>query len=331
MKLILHIGMGKTGTSSIQTALRTSTEELKAQKVHYLGMWFDAIYPAFQGHAGLLKFLALDETEMQNAAKTFIEHLKQQAEITGADTFILSNEGIFGNVHYVTPFLHALQPHVDISVVAYIRNPYKWLPSAFTQWGLFHKQQSGPLQTFRERATALIAQYTAMPAWIEIYGAQLDVRKHDTSIDVVQDFCEVCGIDIKPPKFRLLERSEPAEILLRAAFNGRYQSEVFPERFNRIVMTPKRSVVSMEDMTSLCFKYDGLEETVEARRELFETIRNGLGPDFDFISESSETKSMPDLVALQRRLIDHLVEISFQQGERLAKLEQRVQELTENQ
>lgn len=331
MKLILHIGMGKTGTSSIQTALRTGTEELAAQKVHYLGMWFDMIDPAYHGHAGLREFLALDETAQQNAATAFLSHMEQLAQSTGADTFILSNEGIFSNVHRITPFLQALQPHLDLSVIAYIRNPYKWLPSAFTQWGLFHKQNTGPLQSFSERATALTAQYAAMPAWIEIYGGQLTVRKHDTSVDVVQDFSETCGIVIKSPKNRALERSEPAEILLRAAFNGRYPTEVFPERFRRHVMVPRRGVASMQDLKTLCFQHDGLEEAVESRRELFETIHEALGADFDFLNEPADIKPVPDATDLQNRLIDHLVEIAFQQGERLAKLEKQLLELSKDQ
>mgnify|MGYP003672371703 CR=1 FL=1 len=200
MKLILHIGMGKTGTSSIQSALRTNTAALAEQKVHYLGMWFDMIDPAYHGHSGLLDFLALDEAEMQSTAISFFNLMSEKAEANGADTFILSNEGIFGHVHRIKPFLEELRNHVDLSLVAYIRNPYKWLPSAFTQWGLFHKEQKGPLQTFRVRAATLIGQYAAAPVWIETYGDSLTVRLHDTSIDVVEDFCATCGITLPPPQ-----------------------------------------------------------------------------------------------------------------------------------
>lgn len=328
MKLILHIGMGKTGTSSIQTALRTGTEELKAQKVHYLGMWFDAIDPAYRGHAGLVEFMALDDAAKQNAAQLFLAHLQRQAEITGADTFIISNEGIFGNVHRITPFLRALQHHLDLSVIAYIRNPYKWLPSAFTQWGLFHKQQTGPLQTFRERAKVLIEQYAAMPDWIENYGDQLIVRKHDTSVDVVQNFSEACGISIQPPKVRELERSEPVEIMLRAAFNGRHEQEVLPARFERVVARSNHKVVELQKIKELCFSYDGIGEIIENRRILFEKISTDLGPEFDFLSEPSITEYKMDDADFHRRLVDHLVEITFQQGERIKRLENQVETLS---
>ncbi|MFU8863555.1 MAG: polysaccharide biosynthesis protein [Rhodobacterales bacterium] len=331
MKLILHIGMGKTGTSSIQTALRTNAAALAEQKVHYLGMWFDAIDPAYINHLGLRAFVALDETELQKAAVVFAAHVNQLAETTGAETLILSNEGIFGQVHKMKPFLEELRKHVDLSLVAYIRNPYKWLPSAFTQWGLFHKEHKGPLQSFRVRAATLIGQYAAAPVWIETYGDALTVRLHDTSIDVVEDFCATCGITLDPPKKRALERSEPAELLLRAAFNNRYQGEVFPERFRRMVLSPRHAVPSLHDMTDLCFQHDGLVEIVQDRRELFETLHERLGADFDFLTPPEVSKALPDAAELQTRVIDHLVEIAFQQGERIGKLEQQIQELSKDQ
>ena len=37
--LLFHIGMGKTGTSSIQYALDSSADRLAAKGVRYLGMW----------------------------------------------------------------------------------------------------------------------------------------------------------------------------------------------------------------------------------------------------------------------------------------------------
>lgn len=331
MKLILHIGMGKTGTSSIQTALRTNPAALAEQKVHYLGMWFDAIDPAYLNHFGFRAFLALDEQELQKAAVVFAAHMTQVAETTGAETFILSNEGIFGHVHQIKPFLQELAKHVDLSLVAYIRNPYKWLPSAFTQWGLFHKQHHGPLQAFRERAATLIGQYAAAPAWIETYGDALTVRLHDTSIDVVEDFCTTCGITLVPPEKRALERSEPAELLLRAAFNNRYPGEVFPDRFRRMVLSPKYAVPSLRDMADLCFRHEGLVDIVEARRDLFETLPEKLGPDFEFLNQPDTSQGMPDAAELQTRVIDHLVEIMFQQGERIAKLEKQVQDMTKDQ
>ena len=53
MRLILHVGMGKTGTSSIQKVLEANQAGLKAQKAHYLGMWFDFVDPRYHGIQGV--------------------------------------------------------------------------------------------------------------------------------------------------------------------------------------------------------------------------------------------------------------------------------------
>lgn len=49
MKIVFHIGMGKTGTSSIQAALSQNAGELRKQGALYLGMWFDRLDPSYKG------------------------------------------------------------------------------------------------------------------------------------------------------------------------------------------------------------------------------------------------------------------------------------------
>jgi len=60
-KLIVHIGMGKTGTTSIQRALRISTKELDSKGVKYLGMWFEFERDSFVGTKETVKFFKLDQ------------------------------------------------------------------------------------------------------------------------------------------------------------------------------------------------------------------------------------------------------------------------------
>ncbi|OZB18030.1 MAG: hypothetical protein B7X55_05460 [Rhodobacterales bacterium 34-62-10] len=328
MKLILHIGMGKTGTSSIQAALRTSGKELAEQRAHYLGMWFEFIDPAYGGFSGSHNFFRLDQAAQESAARGMVDHLKVLKEKNGTETFILSNESIFGNVSNLKFFIKELGQTVDLSLLAYVRNPYQWLPSAFTQWGLYHKTRPGPLKPFQERAQDLVETYSCLIPWIEGHGDKLTVRNHDTSIDVVADFSRVCGVDLKPLATRVLERSEPAEILLRAAFNDRHSGEVHPDRFNNLVMQNRQPVKRLTELSALCFEHDDLADIVTSKTPLFEDIRDRLGPDFDFLSKPSPAKAAPDQADLQRRLIDYLVEITFQQAERIKKLEIQMQDLT---
>lgn len=330
MKLILHIGMGKTGTSSIQAALRSSKEELAKQKVHYLGMWFEFIDPAYGGFTGSRDFFHLEPEVQKTAARRMVDYMKAWQEKEGTETFILSNESIFGNVNNLKFFIQELSELVELSLLAYVRNPYQWLPSAFTQWGLYHKTLPGPLKPFKERASSLIEVYSALITWSEEFGDNLTVRKHDTSTDVVSDFSQACGVNLQALSSRVLERSEPAEILLRAAFNNRHGTEVHPDRFNNLILQKRQNVPDLKALTALCFDHDGLSEIVNSKASLFEEIRDRLGPEFDFLSKASSPKPQPDATELNRRLVDLLVEITFQQAERIKKLEIQMQELEKN-
>lgn len=330
MKLILHIGMGKTGTSSIQAALRTSKTELAEQRAQYLGMWFEFIDPAYGGFTGSRDFYRLDQAAQESAAQLMVNHLTKLKNENGTETFILSNESIFENVKNIDFFIKKLGQLVDLSLLAYIRNPYQWLPSAYTQWGLYHKTLPGPLKSFQERAQSLVEAYSCLITWLDKFSDVLTVRNHDTSIDVVSDFSDVCGLKLKSLSTRMLERSEPAEILLRAAFNDRHNGEVHPNRFDNLVMQRAQGVRNLSKLSALCFEHDGLAEIVDSKAGLFEDIRDRLGPEFDFLSKPYSSKGPPDEIQLQSRLIDHLVEITFQQAERIKRLEIQMQELTKD-
>ncbi|MEQ8797085.1 MAG: hypothetical protein RLT87_10280 [Gammaproteobacteria bacterium] len=330
MKLILHIGMGKTGTSSIQKTLNHRKEDLASQNTQYLGMWFDILNPEYQGYLGMRQFMQSDETNMKAAGQRFVELLKVRADTQGIDTFILSNEALFANVQNITPFLRVVQQNVDLKIIAYIRDPHEWLPSAFTQWGLFHKQQKGPLKRFSELAPTLIGQYEGIRYWISDFRDVLTVRKHDTSINVVEDFAKVCGIKMERSDKRHLERSEPAETLLRAAFNAHFDNEVMPERFDKILLDRKTGVPHLDDLISLSFEYDGIEGIVKERQDLFEFIRDNCGEEFDFLVGNPNVKTMPDASELRQRLFDFMMEITISQSIRIKRLEKLVYELRSN-
>ncbi|MFC2970478.1 polysaccharide biosynthesis protein [Acidimangrovimonas pyrenivorans] len=332
MRIIFHVGMGKTGTSSVQHALATSTERLAAQKVAYLGMWFDAIDPGFRGYEGQERFFTSDAATMESHAEQFYDRLAARSAAEGIETFVLSNEAIYGNVHNFTPFLRRLQakPDVALQIVAYIRNPYAWLPSAYAQWGIRHKQQPGSIQPYGQRARDLLGIYSGFRAWAENFGDCLAVRRHDKGIDVLADFAETTGLALESMGKRQLERAEPAETLLRALFNNRFEEPVLPERFERVVVdTSLCPVPSLHDMTEFCFRHDETAEIIDEQRPLFEFIRDRLG--IDYLSETPAPAPPPDEAEIQRRMIDYLVEITLNQAQRLKRLERQIKDLRDAQ
>ncbi|WEJ80458.1 hypothetical protein EQ718_16360 (plasmid) [Paracoccus versutus] len=135
MNLILHIGMGKTGTSAIQAALSSSADRLAAQGAEYLGMWFDMLDPRFRGVQNQEQFFSLPPEEMTHAADLLIEMLRARSA-AGIQSFILSNEALSGKVGQMKPMINRLrEAGIAVRVIGYARNPASWLPSAYVQWG----------------------------------------------------------------------------------------------------------------------------------------------------------------------------------------------------
>ena len=327
MKLVMHIGMGKTGTTSIQRALAANQRALADQRAAYLGMWFDMLDPSFTGLMGQRRFVAGDAEQMRRHADNLLAILARRAEEEGIDTFVYSNEAMFPAVRAVTPFVAALQERLDLQLVAYLRDPHGWLPSAYTQWGIRHKGHAGPVQPFAERARTLVEAYEDIRPWVEGFPDALTVRRFDRGTDVVADFAEVAGLSLPPPDRRHLERDEPVETMLRAEFNSLYPGEVLPDRFNRVVInTDRRRVPTVEQIADLCLRHDGLEEVVDEKRDLFEFVRETLG--LDFLDDATEELAEPpDSAALRSRVVDYLLQISLEQARRIHRLETMVEDL----
>lgn len=327
MKLILHVGMGKTGTSSIQNVLKARNEQLHAQGVHYLGMWFVETQNNAQNIPEMREILHQPPEEQARSAAAFCDRALAAGEAVGAHTLIFSNEMLFNAGAHFSSFLDVLADRFDLHILAYMRDPHQWLPSAFAQWGIRHKFTRGPLQPFSTLARDLINQYEGVRFWAENYGDIFELRRHDTSIDVVQDFATACGLEIDPGAERFLERSEPAETVMRAAFNAGFDDEVLPHKFNRMISPKLAQARSVDALMEICFGQDGGAEIVAERAELFDYIAQKFGPDFDFSADTSRIKDGPDAAAIRERLLDYLIDLSIRQGHRITALENKLQRL----
>ena len=326
MRLILHVGMGKTGTSSIQKALEANQAGLKAQKAHYLGMWFDFVDPRFHGIMGMRDVFDQTPEALEEFAGATVESLREIEARDEIDTFILSNEDLFGKIRKLDPFLSVLKRHLDLSIVIYVRDIHSWLPSAYAQWGIHHKVQKGPVKTFAEDAPRLVKTYRALALWQEKHGEHISFRKYDKSKDVVEDLAEAIGKRLEPAPARHLERGEPVELLLRAAFNTRFQGEVFPGKFNRaVVNTQAAPVPRLETAIENYLDYSTVDAVIAPDREVLERISAEIG--IDFLSGDQETSHPPRRSDLEDRLLDYMITIMLNQAQRIQVLENAVRDL----
>src|SRR6266545_260795 len=142
-QLIVHIGNGKTGTSSIQETLRLSQDKLRQRGIVYLGLNLEHVPDKkyeWQRASGSEKFHALDAEvataqlfEILHSAVNFVKSL-------GISRAIWSNEWLFARGKAAVPALSALAADgVEVKILAYVRRHDAWARSSYIQWGLKHK------------------------------------------------------------------------------------------------------------------------------------------------------------------------------------------------
>ncbi len=326
MKLILHIGMGKTGSSSIQLALSKNTEKLRAQKARYLGMWFDMIDPAFQGISNQGKFFHQSADTIREQARGFCGVIRERAQVEGTDIFIMSNEAFSGHSHALVPFVEeVVMQGIEVRAIGYARNPRSWLPSAYVQWGIRDKINEGPVQTYETKARVLVNWYKGLIDWSDCMGKLIEIRHYDAVGDIVIDFAQAAGIHLDVPERRSYERGDDSEILLRALFNNRFPQTVLPMFFDRAVIGKSQEYPTMEEAISRYFDYGATDRIIEENRELFVRFRDHCG--IDLLQNAPDLPGNLSMEEFRNRLFDYLVEITLDQARRINHLEREVTDI----
>lgn len=241
-RLILHVGMGKTGTTSIQDTLRAQQEKLSTQCHRYFGLIFEYApikQFAWQSRAHAAQPLAKKNertvrlSEINEILTASLYHMKERGEHTA----IWSNEALFDAPD---EFIHLIQNvqamGVEVDIVFYLRRPDKWAHSAYLQWGMKHKTYTGPLLSFREYFSLRpINFYEQITRWMIAFPQQIIMRNFDATDDVVKDFMKILKLENTLDVATKRENESPSneELLFRSIFNNGFESNVLPDLFNR--------------------------------------------------------------------------------------------------
>lgn len=188
-KLILHIGMPKTGSSSIQESLARS---LSDENFHYLNIGVN--------HAGILRRLFLEgsrgnHTKRQNE---IWQRLKTECQrsIDKNVSLIISGEGIWhfshSSLEKIRDFF--LQYFSEILVVGYVRSPRSFMNSAFQQLVKNHNLSDFALEKCYPNYRKKFEKFDVIFERENVF-----LRKFDVSVlhqrDVVLDFCKALNIN----------------------------------------------------------------------------------------------------------------------------------------
>lgn len=327
MKLVLHIGMGKTGTSTIQKVLTDHGAELQSQKASYLGMWLDpTILPV--NRPTYKDFFIQPPDVWIDRAKTTLETMRGISDETGATTFICSNESFFFHAARFKDFIEELSKDTEVVVIGYARNPSSWLPSAYAQWGIRHKTSPGTIPAFEELAAQHVKQYEELIKWKQEIGDSVIIRSYDETDDVVQDFLSLLDLKIEIPKEVFYAKVDDVEALLRVVFNNKYKGQVLPGRFDAMFGRTLRSgVPSLEQIAGESLDYTSVGDIISDNADVFEAFKAEVG--IDLLSYPAKQHQPPNVDALRNRLVDYLLQLTISQAQRLRKLETDIEEIKE--
>ena len=152
MRFIIHLGLGKTGSTSIQYHFQQHFEALQQQGVLYAGLRFETLGKKEAWQRGAGTYTRLSETELTVQFKEFAKQYVAYAESIGAHTIVLSNETFSTQLSRLKPFFDWLVGNFEVAFSVYVRDIDSWLVSAYEQWGLKDTSKSRNIMTFEEFA-----------------------------------------------------------------------------------------------------------------------------------------------------------------------------------
>lgn len=248
VKLIVHIGAGKTGSTSIQRTLRDNMGLLQQRGVWYFGLTCERAplkqcYP-WQTVMGFHSLMNLDAQQVEQEFADLLIRNLNEVQFRGGNLAILSNESLEGYARYdrIQPILAALQRvQADgwpVETICYVRRPDSWIKSAYIQWGIKHKTYPGPLMSFKQwSSTYPYKQAPSLIQWSSLGGIPMHTRNFDKAGDVVLDFLQVCGISKEGLLLSSGENIQPSteELLLRALMNRVEPGQALPDEFDELI------------------------------------------------------------------------------------------------
>jgi hypothetical protein len=201
-QLTLHIGMPKTGTTTIQSFLGVNREHLHKQGLFTLGPFCLKSYP----QAG--------EFFKEERLRAGLDELKERTR-RGTDRILWSHEGLSDvNFSRDGKFPSIIEREIPASryrIVIYLRRQDHFLRSAYLEWGIVGKRNPGQVVGFEDWLRELVGDnyQNLLPAnvdyagtiqpWIDVFGSESVVvrvfeKGQMLNGDLLQDFCDAAEV-----------------------------------------------------------------------------------------------------------------------------------------
>lgn len=200
MRIILHIGFHKTGTSALQDFFSRNAPALLQN-----GVFYEPLGGKWQNHHALALMFRMGEDQAKGRAA--VARMLKKAAANGAHTVLISSEVLVENRTDVAAFLKCFDQH-EVEVVLYVRRPDEAVASAHDQIVRAVKHRSTRRVT--DRPYAYNPRYAPLlQAW-ENAGATIKLAPYDKAQwpqgNIFLDFLAMIGItdasafDLSVPK-----------------------------------------------------------------------------------------------------------------------------------
>ena len=335
MKVIIHIGAGKTGTSSIQSTLERNRQELNNQGIDYLGLMLEnavKLQYDWQKASASEIFHALPHNEGAEQVLNILDHVISDAENNNINTIIWSNESLLERSDKVFLIVdELLAKDIEVQVIAYIRNYDAWVQSAYVQWGIKHKTYMGHIKSFSEwYKNKNIKFFMHLEKFKDKYSNILIVKNMEAEKDVVPGFLHLCSIAVDNINvIRTNDSPKNEELFLRALFNDRFDNKVLPMLFDKIVLNKKINMdIDPSEYLKMLLPTDselkGVNEDISLDKEMLNKLLYIQGEEL----LGSDDNNLKSTKVNNGKLITLLAQVVIEQSSRIHRLEKTIREMT---
>jgi hypothetical protein len=201
MRLILHIGTHKTGTTALQHFLSANRKRLSDSGIYYAT-------PAHEFEINSIANALL--ADGQEKFRKFIVENLQKAERNGATTMVASSENFYAMVRYLTRFnadkksaavlakersliesLRASIPAgVECHILCYVRRPDHYLESLYNQNVKKGALLTGDVADFLTMIDDILDYHLYLSIWRDVFGkSACSVRVYEAALpNLIDDF-----------------------------------------------------------------------------------------------------------------------------------------------
>lgn len=266
-KLYLHIGFGKTGTTSIQDGLYKNREILKEGGV---------LYPTSglrgTGHHNLA---ILGKDNLSQEVKERYDKLISEIECQNCNRIFISSEFFVWLKKDYIEFIKQKLSKYDVKLILYVRSQVDLLVSAFLQWQKVGDNYQGSIEKFFSINANGFDYMRRISPFVEVFGEEsIMARVYDRRIvgeDVRLDILKFTGIDIDvdmPETFSNISLLPEYSSLLSLIDN----SEVSGEDRKRIIaklleLSVKFKALSTESLVSDSLKHKIIEKYLSSNEQ----------------------------------------------------------------